>query len=229
MRILHKELQLFSSKNEKQHTIDFLVSLLSAIAEYHDVESNDPVAIYHVVRIQKYTELLLFKLRELYPECDVISDTDIAKIVQASALHDIGKIAIPDEILTKPTKLSREEFATMKKHTLYGADILSKFVVYEDDFYRYCYDICRYHHERWDGNGYPDGLVGENIPIWAQLVGVADVYDALVNVKVYRGAFERKKAEEMIISGACGSFNPKVIDCFKACLDDFAQINIDYT
>lgn len=229
MKILHKEPQTFSKMEQQQHTIDFLVSLLSAIAEYRDVESNDPVSVCHVVRIQNYTYLLLTKLRELYPEYGITSDDDIDQIVQASALHDIGKIAVPDKILTKPTRLSREEFAIVKKHTLYGADILNKFIVHEDEFYRYCYDICKYHHERWDGKGYPEELSGEKIPIWAQLVGIADVYDALVNVKVYRGAFDRKKAEEMIISGACGAFNPKVIECFKACLDEFAEVNQVYT
>lgn len=229
MEIIHKEVKSYPDAERQQYTIDFLVSLLSAIAEYRDVQSDSPVVFYHVTRIQNYTRILLYKLKSLYPEYGITSDNDIEKIVQASALHDIGKIAIPDDILTKPTKLSREEFDIVKKHTLYGADILDKFIIYEDEFYRYCYDICKYHHERWDGKGYPEGLVGEKIPIWAQLVGIADVYDALVNAKVYRGAFDRRKVEDMIISGACGSFNPKVIHCFTESLDEFAKINQEYT
>lgn len=229
MEIVHKKYNTYTDIEKQQHTIEFLVSILSAITEYRDVKSDNPVAFYHVKRIQKYTNVLLKKLRDKYPEYGIIEDSDITAITLASSLHDIGKIAIPDNILMKPTKLSREEFDIMKRHTIYGTDILDRFVTFEDEFYRYCYDICKYHHERWDGKGYPVGLVGEKIPIWAQIVGLADVYDALVNAKVYRGAFEREKAEEMIISGACGSFNPKVIACFKECLEEFNNINEQYT
>lgn len=224
-----KQSKSLSLADQQQHTIDFLVNLLSAIAEYRDTESDDPVAYYHVTRIKVYTFIMLQNLRDLYPEYNITSDEDIAKIVQASALHDIGKIAVPECILTKPTKLSRDEFRVIKQHTVYGANILDKFIVYEDDFYRYCHDIVMYHHERWDGGGYPEKLSGESIPIVAQVVGIADVYDALVNVKVYRGAYDRKKAEEMIISGACGAFNPKILRCFKESLDDFAKVNEKYT
>jgi len=95
---------------------------------------------------------------------------------------------------------------------------LDRFIEYEDEFYRYCYDICKYHHERWDGSGYPERLTGEKIPIWSQIVGLVDVYDALVNKKIYRNAYDEQKAIDMIIDGKCGAFNPKVIDCFKESL-----------
>lgn len=210
-----------SAENETeqlQNTIEFLVSVLSSIAEFRDFESGE-----HVQRIQKYTQIMLHQLMETCPEYG-LTKKDIRLIVQASALHDIGKIAIPDNILMKPSKLTREEFAEIKKHTLYGCEILQKFVKKEDQFFRYCYDICRYHHERWDGNGYPEGLKGERIPIWAQVVSIADVYDALVNKKVYKGAFDRQKAEQMIINGKCGVFNPKIIECFRLSIWEFLNV-----
>jgi putative two-component system response regulator len=114
----------------------------------------------------------------------------------------------------KPGKLTKEEFEEMKKHTIYGCKILEKFKQDENEFYRYCYDICRYHHERYDGNGYPEGIAGEDIPIWAQVVSIVDVYDALVSKRVYKPAYSVDKAVHMIESGECGVFSPKIMDCF---------------
>lgn len=199
-------------------TIAFLVSVLSSIAEYRNFESGE-----HVQRIQEYTGIMIHHLLGTYPEYG-LNHSDIELIIQASALHDIGKIAVADNILMKPSKLTREEFSEMKRHTIYGCEILQNFVKEKNLFFQYSYDICRYHHERWDGNGYPDGLKGDRIPIWAQVVSIADVYDALVNKKVYKGAFDRNKAEQMIINGNCGVFNPKIIDCFKQSLNEFAHV-----
>ena len=136
-------------------------------------------------------------------------------IVNASALHDIGKIAIPDSILLKPGKLSEEEFEEMKRHTIYGCELLEKFKQEDNEFYHYCYDICRYHHERHDGNGYPDRLKGDEIPIWAQIVSVVDVYDALVSKRVYKDPFAVEEAARMILEGECGVFSPEMLDCFR--------------
>lgn len=213
-----KDTHDFTTEERLDNTIDFLVAILSSIAEYRNLESGD-----HVRRIQEYTHLLVCKFKELHPDYG-LTENDCKLIARASALHDIGKIAVPDEILMKPSKLSIQEFTEMKRHTLYGCEILDRFVKYEDEFYRYCYDICKYHHERWDGKGYPEGLAGNKIPIWANIVGIADVYDALVNQKVYRGAMDHNSAANMIINGKCGVFSPDVIECFKELLEEFKQV-----
>jgi len=207
-----------TQEEQLDNTISFLVAILSSICEFRDLESGE-----HVKRIQAYTNIMIRKVMNLYPEYG-ITEADCKLITTASALHDIGKIVIPDEILMKPGKLTSDEFAEVKRHTLYGCEILDRFVQYEDEFYRYCFDICKYHHERWDGKGYPEGLIGEKIPIWAHIVGIADVYDALVNQKIYRGAVEREKAVSMILNGNCGVFNPKVMECFKASLKEFEAV-----
>ena len=136
-------------------------------------------------------------------------------IVSASALHDIDKIAIPDSILLKPGRLTQEEFEEMKRHTVYGCEILEKFKQEDNEFYHYCYDICRYHHERYDGNGYPDSLKGDEIPIWAQIVSIIDVYDALVSKRVYKSAYAVEDAIHMIMDGECGVFSSEILDCFQ--------------
>lgn len=144
----------------------------------------------------------------------------IDNVVQASILHDVGKISIPDHILNKPGRLTSEEFEIMKQHTTKGCELLQKISdVMRGEIYSYSYSICRSHHERWDGNGYPDGLKGDEIPIWAQVVAVADVYDALTAERVYKNAFSHEKAVKMIFEGECGAFNPKVLKAFEESLD----------
>ena len=136
-------------------------------------------------------------------------------ICGAATLHDIGKIAIPDSVLKKPGKLTEEEFETMKQHTVMGCEILQTLdYVQNEEYFDYCYEICRHHHERWDGRGYPDGIAGDAIPLCSQVVGLADVYDALTNERVYKPAYSHKEAVAMICGGECGSFNPDLIDCF---------------
>ena len=133
----------------------------------------------------------------------------------ASALHDIGKIAVDDKILNKPGKLTPEEFAAMKLHTVYGAKMLEELQPYYDEpLLKTAIEIARWHHECWDGRGYPDGLVGDEIPLSAQIVSLADVYDALTSERCYKKAFSHEKAMEMILGGECGVFNPKLIECF---------------
>ena len=135
-------------------------------------------------------------------------------IATASALHDIGKIGIDEKILNKPGKLTKEEFEIMKQHTLIGAQMLDSLEMYHDEeMMKYAYEICRWHHERYDGKGYPDGLKGEEIPISAQVVSLADVYDALVSDRVYKKAYSHEKAIEMILNGECGMFNPLLLEC----------------
>ena len=144
-----------------------------------------------------------------------LSEQDIDWISMAAIMHDVGKIAIPDAILNKPGRLTAEEYEIMKTHTVQGAMLLEKIPqMREHGAYEYAYDIARHHHERWDGRGYPDGLKGDEISIWAQIVSLADVYDALVSSRVYKGAFDRSEALRMIRDGECGVFNPELIENF---------------
>lgn len=189
---------------------DHVVDALSSIIEYRSVESGQ-----HILRIRHFTKLLLEELQLCCPEYQ-LTDQIIRMISSASALHDVGKIAIPDAILTKPGKLTEEEREVMKSHAITGCHILERLgKVGNQEYLRYAYNICRYHHERWDGSGYPDGLAGEDIPICAQVVGLADVYDALTTKRVYKEAFPFEVAVNMILKGECGVFSPKLLECFK--------------
>ncbi|MCA0695994.1 HD domain-containing protein, partial [Clostridioides difficile] len=144
-----------------------------------------------------------------------LSESDITLISTASSLHDIGKISIPNKILNKPGRLTVEEFDVIKKHSKIGAKMLQELSVeqQESSLVKVAYEICRWHHERYDGNGYPDGLKGEEIPISAQVVALADVYDALTSERCYKKAYSHDKAVEMILNGKCGSFNPILLQC----------------
>lgn len=184
----------------------FVIDALSTTVEFRNVESGD-----HIKRMRLLTRIFLEASRMYYP----LTDEEIIAISSASALHDIGKIAIPDSILLKPGKLTTEEFEIMKTHTTRGCDILESLNYTQDmQYYQYCYDICRHHHERWDGGGYPDRIAGDDISIWAQAASLADVYDALTSKRVYKDAYSRKQAVEMILGGECGVFNPKLIESF---------------
>ena len=201
---------------EKERSNNLMVSILSHIVEFRNGESG-----MHVLHINMMTEILLQTLMRKTDKYN-LKRSDIPIITMASALHDIGKISIPGEILNKPGRLTKEEFETMKTHTTIGCDMLKKFKKEEDnEFYRYCYDICRYHHERWDGNGYPDHLAGDEIPIWAQVVSIVDVYDALISERVYKAAFPHTVAYEMIQNGECGQFSPDILECFELANEDF--------
>ena len=135
-------------------------------------------------------------------------------------LHDVGKRAIPPEILNKPGSLTKEEYEVMKTHTTQGCDLLERVPeLRECEAFPAICDVCRHHHERWDGKGYPDGLAGDEISIWAQVVAVADVYDALTSERVYKAAYSREKAVDMIYNGECGTFNPKLLEVFRGALD----------
>ena len=143
-----------------------------------------------------------------------LSWSDQLMITTASALHDIGKMGIDENILNKPGRLTKEEFEEMKKHTLIGASMLKSLELYQDEkLVQIAYQICRWHHERYDGKGYPDGLKGEEIPIAAQVVSIADVYDALTSERVYKSAYTHEKAIEMILNGECGTFSPLMLEC----------------
>ncbi|MCM1107146.1 MAG: response regulator [Blautia sp.] len=208
---------LADARERLEKNNEFLINALSSVVEFRSQESGE-----HIRRVKYFTRILLNFMQKYYPEYGLTKE-QIDLIVYASALHDIGKIAIPDRILLKPGKLTPTEFEEMKKHTTEGCKILEKFKQEESDFYRYCYDICRYHHERYDGNGYPDGLVGEEIPIWAQVVSIVDVFDALVSKRVYKLPYPTGEAVRMIQDGECGEFSPKIMDCFNLAKEDLCQ------
>lgn len=190
-----------------------MVEALANIVEFRDGESGE-----HTKRISSLAKAILITLNKMYPEY-YLPKAEIDKISMASILHDVGKIAIPDSILNKPGRLTNEEFDTMKTHTTKGCDILSNISnLLDEDIYNYSYDICRHHHERWDGRGYPDGLSGDEISIWAQAVAIVDVYDALISPRVYKAPFPHDVAVKMIYNGECGTFNPKILEAFNEAL-----------
>ena len=183
-----------------------MVEALATAIEFRSEESGD-----HVRRIHEITRYMLGRT-ELGRG---LSGEDVRHIALASILHDVGKIAVPDAILNKPGRLTAQEFEVMKTHTVQGAALLEKIPqLHEHPIYRYAVDIARHHHERWDGRGYPDGLSGDEISVWAQVVSLADVYDALSCKRVYKDAFPRERVLEMIRDGECGVFNPRLLDCF---------------
>ena len=193
---------------EKEENNTLMVSILSNVIEIRNHESGD-----HIRNIRRITELLLHQLVQK-TKAYHLSEEDIALIMTASSLHDIGKITIPEEILNKPGKLTKEEFEIMKTHSTAGAQILEQMKYGQDKpLYRYALEICRWHHERWDGHGYPDGLMGEEIPISAQIVAIADVYDALTSERCYKKAYDHTTAINMILNGECGAFNPLLLEC----------------
>ena len=193
---------------EKEKNNRMMTGILSQIVEFRNGESG-----LHVLHINILTQLLLEKLTRK-SENYVLSWSQQHMIATASALHDIGKIGIDEKILNKPGKLTKEEFEAMKQHTIIGARMLDRLEMYHDEeMMKYAYEICRWHHERYDGKGYPDGLKGEEIPISAQVVSLADVYDALVSDRVYKKAYSHEKAIEMILNGECGMFNPLLLEC----------------
>ena len=201
--------------NEKERNNDMMIGILSQIVEFRNGESG-----LHVVHIRTLTEMLLERLVKKTDKYKL--DSNMRHLITtASALHDIGKMGIDDKILNKPGKLTDEEFAIMKTHTVIGADMLEKLEQYKnEELIKVAYTICRWHHERYDGRGYPDGLKGDEIPIAAQVVSVADVYDALVSERVYKKAFSHEKAISMILGGECGTFNPELLDCMLDIQDD---------
>lgn len=195
---------------EKEKDNQMMIGILSHIVEFRNGESGS-----HVLHINKITGMLLERLIQKTDKYD-ISWHDRYLITTASALHDIGKIGVDEKILNKPGRLTADEFEIMKMHTMIGASMLHSLTMYQDEeLVRVATEICRWHHERYDGRGYPDGLKGDEIPISAQVVSVADVYDALASERVYKKAFPHEKAIEMIMNGECGTFNPLLLECLN--------------
>lgn len=203
---------------EKEEQSTLMIDILGHIVEFRNGESG-----MHVRHVHTLTEMFLKALNKKENPYH-FTQSEISIIATASALHDIGKISIPENILNKPGKLTDEEFDLMKTHTTIGADMLENLPIHQDKpLVRISYEICRWHHERYDGRGYPDGLVGDNIPISAQIVSLADVYDALTSKRVYKEPYSHEKATQMILNGECGMFNPLLLDCLTELSDDIQQ------
>lgn len=215
----NQNLKLQEQTTKLEESYHRIIDILGTVVESRNLESGQ-----HINRVKSYTEILARQMMLDYPEYG-ITDHMISVMVPASALHDVGKIAIPDSILLKPGRLTADEFEVMKSHTTRGCVILKNIEgAWDDEYAKMSYVICRHHHEKYDGKGYPDGLVGDEIPIAAQIVSVADVYDALVNERVYKDAIPKDKAFNMIVGGECGQFSPKLMECFRKVRGQFEAL-----
>ncbi len=223
-RILNQANKL-KEQNARMQSINYdLVELLVAAIESRDLESGQ-----HIKRIRFFTKTLTDAVMALYPEYQITKE-QAEYIYYASSVHDIGKIAIPDAIMLKPGRLTPDEFEIMKTHTTRGFALLNMLddISEQNEYFKYCQEICHYHHERWDGRGYPEGLVGDETPISAQIVAVCDCYDALTSNRPYKNALSHQDAVDLIINGGCGAFSDKILKCFSSCLNEFARIEKEF-
>ena len=219
-RVLKKQFIYLKKQEEKlRYSNEKVIDTIATIIEFRNMESG-----YHLKRIKGFVRILALTAMNNYPELGLTPHM-IEVITQASAMHDVGKISVPDSILLKPGRLTSEEFEVMKSHTTRGCEIIEKLKDIQDkEYYEACLDICRHHHERYDGRGYPDGLKGEENSIGAQLTAIADVYDALVSNRVYKSAYPVDKAYDMIKNGECGVFSPKLLACFEFARPDMEKL-----
>lgn len=195
---------------EKEENAKVIIDIFSHAVEFRNAERGS-----HVLNISRLTRILLEQLVGLTDRY-ALTPEDVEVISTASMLHDIGKIGIDEKILNKPDKLTAEETAVMRRHTLIGVKILEDMQEYRDlPLVKTAIEICRSHHERWDGSGYPDGLRGDEIPISAQVAALADCYDALVSKRIYKNAYTHEEAIAMLLSGKCGAFNPLLYQCLQ--------------
>lgn len=217
-RVLKKQFVYLKKQEEKlRRSNEIVIDTIATIVEFRSMESS-----YHLKRVKGFVRILALTAMNNYPELGLTPHA-IDVITQASAMHDIGKISVPDSVLLKPGRLTGEEFELMKSHTTRGSEIIEMLKEVQDkEYYEMCLDICRHHHERYDGKGYPDGLKGEENSIAAQLTALADVYDALVSDRVYKSAYPMDKAYEMIKNGECGVFSEKLMACFE-----FARVDME--
>ena len=202
-----------------QETNNRITRLFGTIVEYRNLEVGN-----HVARVEAYCRILAMYVKEEYPEYG-LTKQQVEAIATTSALHDIGKLMIPDSILMKPGKLTNEEFEVIKSHSIYGFDVLESVGdVWGEEYTRIAREITRWHHEKYDGKGYPDGLVGEDIPISAQIVSLADCYDSLTTDSVFREAYSLEEAYHMIRKGNCGVFSPKLLRVFEKAKEEFEKV-----
>ena len=211
--------ELRERNRELAKTNDEIIEMMGDIVELRNEESG-----MHIQRVKAFTRVLARMVQETLPEYG-LTDGDVDLITSASALHDVGKIMIPDAILLKPGRLTDEEFAIMKSHCEKGCQVLKRAPkTWSARYLNIGLEIVRYHHEKWDGRGYPDGLKGDRIPISAQIVSVADCFDALTTERVYKPAFSVEKAFNMILGGECGAFSEKLMNCFRSCREMFTEL-----
>ena len=223
-RILNQANKL-KEQNTKMQTMNYdLVELLVAAIESRDLGSGQ-----HIKRIRLFTKALTESVMELFPEYGITKE-QAEYIYYASSVHDIGKIAIPDAIMLKPGRLTPKEFEIMKTHTTRGYNLLNMLdeISEQNEYFKYCQEICHYHHERWDGRGYPEGLVGDQTPISAQIVAICDCYDALTSHRPYKTALSHHDTVDLIMSGGCGVFSPNMLKAFNNSLNEFAKIEREF-
>ena len=207
--------------SKRQKRSNKMIEFLAELIEFRNRESGE-----HIKRIRKITRRLLIKVGEMYPEY-YLEKKAINKIGKASVLHDLGKIAVSEDVLLKTGELTEEELEIMMKHTEEGCSILAEVPdgIMDEEVYRYSYDICRHHHERWDGKGYPDGLKGDETSIWAQAVALADAFDELVSPRgAIKSTYDHETAIKMINGGECGQMNPKLLEAFNNIADDIIAV-----
>lgn len=222
---LQKQNAMLKAMAERQkRTKEILVESLSNIVEFRNLESEQ-----HIKRIREFTLCLGTSVMKLYPQYN-LTEEKLEMIGWAASLHDIGKIVIPDHIILKAGKLTKDEYEVIKSHTTKGAEIIEKIIHLDSKmFCDYAYDIARHHHEKYDGNGYPDGLRGEEISIAAQIVSLVDVYDALTSKRVYKAAYDTEKAFQLIVNGQSGAFSSKLLKAFTEARNSFEAIVKKYS
>lgn len=210
--------------SEKEQYYEYLTDAISDIIEFRNFESG-----MHTRRVKNLTKAVANAYRTLYPQSN-LNRAKVDMITRASTLHDIGKLVIPDTILLKPGRLTEKERLVMMGHTTKGCEILGLLKGRQsEEQLKIAYEICRYHHERHDGNGYPDGLRGEEIPLSARIVSIVDVYDALVTDRVYKKAYDKETAYKMILDGECGVFSPELLNSFRYCKKLLELISESYS
>lgn len=198
-----------------------LINILRDIITNRNVES-----VQHIQYVQGYTRILANQYADLYPDAKMTKEK-IEMIVQAAQMHDVGKITVPDSVTGRPGRLSQYEMELLKEHTIKGSEIMKVMSeLHEDDYSRICYNVCRYHHEKYDGSGYPEGIQKDDIPIEAQIVGLADMYDVLVNATVNKEAFTPKEAFYKLMKGDCGELSPKLKECLEAARDSLETFKL---
>ncbi len=197
---------------------EYLLEALGSVVEFRSLESGD-----HVKRVKQFTAIMLKIAKEQFPKYQLTNE-QIRLASMAAILHDVGKLAVSDSILNAPRRLTVEEFEEMKKHTSYGCEIIERFKELTTEFFQYAYEICRWHHEKVDGRGYPDGLKGDEIPIYCQAVSVADCFDALISKRVYKDAISCEEAYQMIRRGECGAFSEDIMRCFELAKEEMMAI-----
>ena len=217
--VQEKTLQIQEQSKQLKETNEMILDALGSVVGYKTNESKE-----HTRRIRKFTRIMLKYAAKFHPEFE-LDEEHIDMIVRATALHDIGKLGIPDEVLLKYGKLSPADERLMQSHTTIGCEILESFSQISDQkFYDYCYDICRHHHERWDGSGYPDKLAGDEISFVAQIVSLVDAYEELVTENAYHTPYTHQTAVQAIMDGEEGVFSPMALECFQLSNEEFQKL-----